>query len=355
MRKKKEGKVIGLDMEGPCLFNDNAFEILVIVLMLFGFTREAAGTVYNNLSVIDDIWGDHHKVVHIDPTYSSGHTLKIVLAIVRALGVELEWLKEFSRGSLLLVPNIVLTIRGLVAQGFELFGISTSYDFFVWEFFKLAGLDSARAYCTIVDPDLYNGISATMRQRNRVLKALTRISQMSPVEYDHKTGVVAVAHKENYDYITRFVWQTLRNMKVGQLMKEVIPVGQYQKYEAFRKIELLTGESLSSMMYVGDSQTDVQIAEYLFRYGLVVTFNGKGKVCERSNIMYIGQDARAIGELAEVFGEVGRDGAIAYCSPSRQARCGGEFFAVTRENVKHLETKSVKMREHLRGAAGSLT
>ena len=354
---KKAGwlPVIVSDMEGPCLFNDNAFEILVVVLMLFGFTREAAETAYNNLSVIDDIWGDHHKVAHIDPNYSSGHTLKIVLAIVRALGVELEWLKTFSKESLLLVPNIVPTIGGLVAQGFELFGISTSYDFFVWEFFKLAGLDPKRAYCTIVDPDLYNGVSATMRQRNRVLKALTRISQMSPVEYDHKTGVVAAAHKKNYDYITRFVWRTLRNMEVGKLMREVLPVGQYQKFEAFRAIELLTGESLSNMMYVGDSQTDVQIAEYLFRYGLVVMFNGKGKVCERSNIMYIGQDARAIGELAEVFGEVGRDGIIAYCSPSRQARCGGEFFAVTPENVKRLEAMSVEMRKKLRGAAGSLT
>lgn len=356
MKKNNQWPVVVLDNEGPCTKNDNAFEIFVAILMLFGFSEEAAATAFRNLSVIDDIWGDFKKVKFWDGTYSAGHTLKVILPFIKALGVELEWLYEFSRNHILVVPRINLVIPDLQDRGYEVFQISTSYSFFIEAFCNLVGLDFHRTYCTRIDPDLYSRVSVTAREKNKLLKFLKELSRMPPIKYDPQVGVITTEHQRNYDRITGFIWRTVCNMEVGRLIKEVHPVGQYQKYEAFRKIELLTGQSLNKMMYVGDSQTDVEIARYLRGQGLVMMFNGKGQVCEFSDVMYIGQDARAITEIADVFCEGGRENVIKYCTPFRKAIFDGELHAVTSENVKRLEAMSVEMRKQFRGVhIGSLT
>lgn len=356
MLTKKQRPVVVLDNEGPCTKNDNAFEILVAVLMLFGFSEEAAASVFRNLSVIDDIWGDFKKMARLDPTYSAGHTLKVILPFVRALGVKLEWLCEFSRDHILVVPGINMVIPDLQNRGYGVFQISTSYSFFIEAFCNLVGLDFHRTYCTQIDPNLYNGVSATAKQKNELLKFLEELSQMPAIEYDHNTGDIFEEHRANYDRITEFIWRTLRNMEVGRLMKEIHPIGQFQKYESFKDIERITEQPLGRMMYVGDSQTDVEVARYLRGQGLVMMFNGKGPVCELSDIMYIGQNAWAIAEIADIFHEDGREGVIKYCMPSRQEMFGGELCAVTPENVGLLEVMSVRMRKDFRGVRiGSLT
>lgn len=356
MLTKKQRPVVVLDNEGPCTKNDNAFEILVAVLMLFGFSEEAAASAFRNLSVIDDIWGDFKKMVRLDPTYSAGHTLKVILPFIRALGVKLEWLYEFSKNNILVVPKIDLVIPDLQNRGYIIFQISTSYSFFIEAFCDLVGLNFQQAYCTRIDPNLYNGVSATTKQKNKLLKFLEELSVMSAVEYDHRTGEIDPGHQENYRRITEFIWQTVREMEVGRLMKEVHPVGQFQKFEALKNIAGITDQPLRRIMYVGDSQTDIEVARYLRGQGLVMMFNGKGPVCELSDIMYIGQNAWAIAEIADIFHEDGREGVIKYCMPSRQEMFGGELCAVTPENVGLLEVMSVRMRKDFRGVRiGSLT
>ncbi|MDP1845129.1 MAG: hypothetical protein Q8L09_00090 [Candidatus Moranbacteria bacterium] len=357
MKQEKSRPVVVLDNEGPCTKNDNAFELFVAILMLFGFSEKAAAATFRNLSVIDDIWGDFKKMARLDPTYSAGHTLKVILPFIRALGTKLEWLYEFSKSNILVVPKIDLVIPDLQNRGYEIFQISTSYSFFIEAFCDLVGLDFQQAYCTRIDPKLYNGVSTTTRQKNKLLKFLEELSQMPPVKYDHLTGEIAENHQKNYDRITGFIWYTVRNMEVGRLMKEVHPVGQFQKYEALKDIAEIADQPLRRIMYVGDSQTDVEVARYLLNKGLVMMFNGKGhQVCELSDIMYIGQDARAITEVADVFDKSGREGAISFCAPSRQAHFGGKLHVVTSENVKRLEARSENMRKKFRGVhIGSLT
>lgn len=356
MKTEEKWPVVVLDNEGPCTKNDNAFELFVTILMLFGFSEEAAAATFRNLSVIDDIWGDFKKVKRWDKTYSAGHTLKVILPFIRALGVKLEWLYEFSRDHILIVPSINTVIPDLQNRGFGVFQISTSYSFFIQAFCNLVGLDLRRAYCTQIDPNLYNGVSATARQKNKLLKFLEELSWMPEIEYNHETGEIDAQHQKNYILITSFIWCHVRKMEVGRLMKEVYPIGQFQKYEAFRNIKKITGQPLERMMYVGDSQTDVEVARYLRGQGLVMMFNGKGQVCQFSDVMYVGQDARAITEIADVFHEDGREGAVKYCKPSRKAMFDGDLYAVTPENVKRLEAMSVEMRKQFRGVhIGALT
>jgi predicted HAD superfamily phosphohydrolase len=84
-------------------------------------------------------------------------------------------------------------------------------------------------------------------------------------------------------------------------------------------------------------------------------FNGKGKVCGISDLMYIGEDARVIEEVADLFAEYGREWVIGYYTPSRQVH-HGMIATVTPHNLEELNEMSSKKRKEFRGVSiGELT
>lgn len=340
------------DNEGPCTLNDNAQENMVQLAIGCGLGEEVGLRAYKNFSTIDDIWGDFHRIP-MDPTYSSGHTLKVILPFYKAMGADSRWLYDFARNNIRAVPNIRNVFRNLDSK-YNLWQISTSYEFFIRAFCDLVGFDFAKARCTFVEG--FDEIKIAGKERDLLLAFMREIAQMPPIEYDGKTGQVIKEHQVYYDRITDFVWRTVYNMPVGEFMRTVHPVGQAQKREALEQICQEFGLSKEKVMYVGDSQTDFQCVEWLQGVGLSMLFNGKGKVCHISDIMYIGEDARPIEEVADIFAERGRQGTIDYCTPQREAKFGGLLAAVTPENIAELETMSVRKRKEFRGVhIGDLT
>ncbi len=145
-------------------------------------------------------------------------------------------------------------------------------------------------------------------------------------------------------------------MPIGELLRIVYPVGQAQKREAVEQILQENQIPLEKTMGVGDSQTDLQWVQLFKGKGLSMMFNGKGKVCGESDIMYIGENAAAIEEVADLFAERGRQGVIDYYTLPQEAKCGGLLSTVTPENIGELEPKSVKKRKEFRGGhIGELT
>jgi predicted HAD superfamily phosphohydrolase len=204
--------------------------------------------------------------------------------------------------------------------------------------------------------DGFDAIRLSDAEAQQLLAFMREAAAMPVIQYDGKTGEVAPAHQVHYDRFTQFVWEAVYGMPVGQLLRTVHPVGQTQKREAVERICGEFGVPKECAMYVGDSQTDVQCVELLQGRGLTMMFNGKGRVCRISDIMYIGEDARAIEEVAHRFAELGRDGVIRYYSPPQEAECGGLLAAVTPENIDELHDRSVKKRKEFRGVhIGSLT
>jgi energy-converting hydrogenase A subunit R len=107
-------------------------------------------------------------------------------------------------------------------------------------------------------------------------------------------------------------------------------------------------------MYVGDSQTDFGCVQLVKETGLSLMFNGKGKVCDESDLMYIGEDARIIEEVADLFAEHGREWVIGYYTPQRLH--DGVIAAVTPQNLEELKEMSSKKRKEFRGVSiGELT
>lgn len=314
---------------------------------------EIIGTrVYQRISNIDDIWGDFHMIGK-DPRYSSGHTLKVVLPFYKALGATRQWLYDYAQESLLVVPNIDKVLANLERK-YNTRMISTSYEFFIRAFCDKVGFNFSRARCTLVPK--FDEIPVSKVEAGILLAFLKWIALSPVIKYDKETGKVKEEHQACYDWITGFIWEVVYHLPVGEFLREIVPIGQAQKREAVEEILEENQVPLEKVMGVGDSQTDVQWVQLLKGKGLSMMFNGKGKVCYESDIMYIGEDARAIEEVADLFAEVGRQGVIDYYTPPRQAQCGGLLAAVTPENIGELEPLSVKKRKEFRGvAAGELT
>jgi predicted HAD superfamily phosphohydrolase len=185
---------------------------------------------------------------------------------------------------------------------------------------------------------------------------MKKIAKAPIIEYNPKTGKVIEKHQLLYLAFTTFIWEFVYNMPVGTLLREVHPIGQAQKRQALLEIIERFNSPKEKVMYVGDSQTDVQCIQELKRKGLTMMFNGKGRVCDDADIMYIGENAIAIEEVADLFAKVGRQKVIDYYTPPRQTKYGGLLAAVTPDNITKLKEMSVRKRKEFRGIhIGGLT
>jgi len=340
-----------LDVEGPQVLNDNAFEATVALAEKCELGEKIGAEFFKRMSVIDDIWGDFHELP-MDPEYSSGHTLKVILPFNKAMGATSVWLYEFAQKTLRVVPNIKTVLANL-AQKFDVWMISTSYSWFIEAFCVQVGFDSSKVYCTNVER--FDEIQITEEDAILLRHFMEEVAQMPVIEYNKETGEVIPEHRKYYERITKFIWETVYNLPVGELLRIVHPVGQTQKREAVEKICQKLEITSEKVMYVGDSQTDVQCIQYVKGKGLSMMFNGKGKVCDESDLMYIGEDARAIEEVAALFAENGREWIIKFYTPYRPA-AHGVIAAVTPQNLEQLKSQSVQKRKEFRGVAvGELT
>ena len=351
MRNDGEILVI-LDVEGPQTLGDNAFETTVELAKLYGLSEEIGREFYKRISNIDDIWGIFHKIP-CDPSYSPGHTLKVMLPFFAAMGATKEELYRIARENLRIVPDIK-KVLAVLQKKYEVWMISTSYYWFIRAYCDYVDFPFDHTYCTKVEN--YEQTPIAKKQRELLLRFMENVATMPVIEYDHQTGEITPDHQECYDIITKFIWETIYNMPLGNLLRTVRPIGQTQKTEALGKIKQKTGFPKRKIMYVGDSITDEGAMEWLRGIGLTMAFNGKGRVCDISDLMFIGESAIAILQVAENFAEYGRDTTLNYCYSTPQNTIGGVITAVTRKNIKKLKQQSEKMRKDFRGEhIGALT
>jgi energy-converting hydrogenase A subunit R len=340
-----------LDVEGPQVLNDNAFEATVALAKQCGSGEKIGAEFFQRMSVIDDVWGDFHKLP-MDPAYSSGHTLKVMLPFYKAMGATSIWLYKFAKKSLQVVPNIKTVLTNLTRK-YNVRMISTSYSWFIAAFCDQVGFDSAKVYCTKVER--FDEIQITEENAILLRRFMEEVSQMPIIEYNKETGEVIAEHRKHYERITKFIWEIVYKLPVGELLRTVHPIGQTQKREAVEEICREFEIPPEKAMYVGDSQTDVQCIQYVKGKGLGMMFNGKGRVCDKSDLMYIGEDARAIEEVADLFAQYGREWVIEHYTPRRQAE-HGIIAAVTPQNLEELKEMSVRKRKEFRGVSvGELT
>ncbi len=362
--------LVGLDIEGPCALNDNAQETTVaLATERYGLGAEVGAAFYQRKSTIDDIWGDFHKIQK-DPGYSAGHTLKVILPFYKAMGADMEWLRDFARKSLRLMPHIETVIAEMYGK-YDIRLVSTSYDFFVEAFCDYTGFyynpsdkkdKRENVFCTKVDD--FDNIAISTREKAILMSFMAKVAEMPIIEYNKETGEVIPEHQPYYNVITDFIWDYIYAMDAGWFLRNVHPVGQAQKLEALKSVCANWEIPKKRVMYVCDSQTDLAVVKWLgegdeSEKGLSVMFNGKGPVFRLSDIACIGDNGMPISEIAQIFVDYGRQAVRATydggCWREKGVR-STMIKTITAENVILLEEASVAKRKEVRGVAvGSLT
>ena len=293
---KTPRRVFVTDCEGPVSKNDNAFE-------LTSHFVPNGETLFTQISRYDDVLAD----VVRRKGYQAGDTLKLVLPFLKAYDVTDEKIASFSAKNILLMPGAKETLQSVRAV-MPAFIVSTSYEHYLRALCSTLGFPYEDTYCTRLSLDAYRISSKEKKQLKRLGQ---EICAMQLLEIPEKAVSLRMLSEKTQQTIRRFdeiFWDEIMQLESGTIIREVNPVGGVEKAEAARKVAAENGCALDSVMYVGDSITDVECFRLLRETGgLTVSFNGNSYAVREADIAVLSPNAMIIAVLADVFNRLGHD------------------------------------------------
>ena len=351
------------DCEGPISKNDNAYELASHFI-------PNGERLFTIISRYDDIQADIIK----RPGYKAGDTLKLILPFLRAYGVTNDEMRRFSSENLILVSGADQTLR-FVLSIMPSFIISTSYEHYISAICSLTGFPEENVYCTQVDMDRY---VLSGGEAERLKRLGEEISAMPMLEIPEGASAFEDLPEETRRAVGRLdeiFWNEIYHMDAGRMLREVNPVGGFEKANAIRQIVERTGVDLSSIIYFGDSITDVDPFRLVREAGgLTVSFNGNQYAVREAEIAVMSHSALIIAVLADLFRRMGREGVLSLADQwsveSLRGACEPQLLRqmlalpperapkverITQENMSRLIHESNSFRKTVRGeAVGSL-
>jgi len=346
------------DCEGPISKNDNAFELTTYFI-------PDGDKFFALVSKYDDILADVVK----KPGYKAGDTLRLILPFLKAYGSTNEKIREYSAEHVLLVPGAKETLK-FVKDTMPSFIVSTSYEQYITALCDLTGFPFENVYCTRLDLDKYK-IDA--KETRRLKEISEEICAMPIIEIPKDAKSVHDFSERDQKTIRRldeFFWKEIPKMKSGRMLEEVNPVGGYEKANAVQDIVKRLDSGLHSVMYVGDSITDVQSFQLVREKGLTVSFNGNNYAVREAEIAVLSDNTIVTSVLAEVFNHYGKKGVLElvrewsysglkkYCSPILQSqilqlypKTPPKVEIITSANKERLMKESTAFRKTIRGEA----
>lgn len=351
------------DCEGPVSKNDNAFEITSWLI-------PNGDKLFTIISRYDDVLADVIK----RPGYKAGDTLKLIIPFLRAHGATNELMRRFSRETLLLMPGsaeALLYIRSIMPS----FIVSTSYEPYIEALCKTIDFPKENVYCTRIDIDRYE----TPKEEIKRLRELKEeITNMPMIEVPAGAKSLEDLPPETQKVIRRLdeiFWEEIINMKVGRALKEINPVGGYEKARSVREIVSSIYGGLSSVIYIGDSITDVESFRLVRENGgLTISFNGNQYAIREAEVAVLSHNAIILAVLAEQFKRYGKEHVLSLaenwdissledcCDPTLLERLRKLYpdraplvEKITPSNMERLIQESTAFRKTVRGEAiGSL-
>jgi len=356
---KKGSRVFVTDCEGPISKNDNAFELMSRIV-------PNGNRLFPLISRYDDILADIVK----KPGYKAGDTLRLILPFLKAYGATNKLFKDYSSQNVLLVPGAGETLR-FVNSFMPSYIVSTSYEHYLFSLCDIIGFPKENVYCTKLDIDKYQLPEGEITK----IKTITEeLSTMPMIEMPNSAVSLGSFPKESQDSITRLdelFWQELIGTQAGKMIKEVNPVGGYEKANAIKIITKKTNADLSDIIYVGDSITDVDPFRLVRNAGgLTVSFNGNRYAVREAEIAVMSHHTYITTILAEVFNRFGKqkvfdltenwslDYVKSFCSLSLFSMLKRVVLEkpvriekITSSNMEKLASESSDFRKMVRGKA----
>jgi energy-converting hydrogenase A subunit R len=291
-------KIFITDCEGPISKNDNAFELTR------RFIPEGE-KFFTQISRYDDILAD---IIKRDG-YKAGDTLKLIVPFLKAYEVTNKKMMEFSAQNILLMPGAKNTLRFLRGRT-PSFIVSTSYEHYIRVLCRALNFPYKNTYCTALNIDAYYmGIEEKekLKQLRQEMCALPFIEipegALSLREFSERD-------QQTIERLDRIFWNEVMQMESGTMLKEVNPVGGVEKARAVRNIVNEDRNDLSSVMYVGDSITDVDCFKLIRENGgFTVSFNGNAYAVREAEVAILSANAIVVAVIADVFNRLGKTSA----------------------------------------------
>ena len=356
---KQRLRVFITDCEGPISKNDNAFELTSLFV-------PDGDRFFTLISRYDDVLADIVK----KPGYKAGDTLRLILPFLRAYGATNDKMRAYSARNILLVPGADETLR-FATSIMPSFIVSTSYEHYISALCDTVGFQKENAYCTRLNIDRYE----LGREETERLKGLREeISKLPMIEIPkgakslHDLPSKTQTAVKTLDHV---FWEGFSEMESGRMLREVNPVGGFEKANAVREITQKVGSDLSDVIYVGDSITDVDSFRMVKNGGgLTVSFNGNRYAVREAEIAVLSHHTVVTSILAETFKRFGKERVIQlaenWLPSSLHGLCSSSLLSalemlypdkapkvarITQHNIDRLMAESSAFRKTVRGEA----
>ncbi len=353
-------KIFISDCEGPVSKNDNAFELAD------HFIPKGA-RLFTLISRYDDVLADMVK----RKGYKAGDTLKLILPFLKAYNVRNKMMADFSSQSILLMPGAEEMLE-FVRATMPAYIVSTSYEQYMRALCDVVGWPFSNVYCTHLNLDKYGIIEEERAELKRLAEEIVDLPMLEIPKTARSLRDLPRRMQPTMRRLDEIFWKEISSMKTGRILREVDPVGGNEKATAVKNIVTKLAKQVETVMYVGDSITDVSAFQLVRDAGgLTIAFNGNSYAVREAEVAVLADNAIVTAVLADLLNVLGKSrlltlirnwtprtiekSGISEPLKSRFLReCQRKFPRVeliTRRNMKKLVLESAKFRQSVRGEA----
>lgn len=280
---------LNIDCEGPLTKNDIAYEITAAYL-------PGGDRLFSLLSKYDDFLSLTPDSRFRIPDYKAGDTLKLIVPFLKAYGVTNQKIMEYSLKNLRVMPGVRETLAQM-KEILPVFIISTSYQQYVEVFCQLMNFPKNNVYCTQLNLDSY------IPEKDLALlkKLAEEILHLPPLLLEN------IHHPNSADEKTilrlhQIFWQEIMSSESGRILKEINPMGGYEKVRAIEDSLNRTGNSFAEVMYIGDSITDQEALRIVRKKrGVAVAFNGNRYALQEAEFGCLSENSSLLLEIISAF------------------------------------------------------
>jgi len=288
---------LALDCEGPLTLNDNAFEYSQAII-------PKGDKFFTQISRFDDYLAEIKK----KKDYKAGDTLKLILPFLKLFGADNKSLREFSRKTLTFLPEVPETLSKL-NKVLPTFIISTSYRPYLEALCEVTQFPVENVFCTEVDFDKVKLSSSEARALEKLYEEIINMPLIELPKDAKKPEDLSSELLNILNRLEEIFFDIIWNMDIGVFLREVNPIGGFEKANACEKILKELAIPLSEGFYAGDSITDTQALSLIKENnGVSLSFNGNRYALRSAEFYALSKKGSIFLELSKLFLEKGKEG-----------------------------------------------
>ncbi|MHA2038467.1 MAG: HAD hydrolase family protein [Promethearchaeota archaeon] len=264
------------DLEGPISIIDFAAEIgrLLSKRSKLNLQNYSMGEFFKMISNYDDYLIDVPGIkeqLNI-PEYQPGDTLRLMAPLYATNYTDQELIR-LARNNLGLLPGIMELMK-ILHKKWDIFVISTSYTHFAYNVTASLEIPKDHVYCTELNiQKMKKGLINIEKDVELLLK------QIFQKYLNNNKDLNSVIEDLN-----NFFWRGEESDYI-KVMNQVKVRGGKRKEQAVEDISERTGVSISEMIAIGDSITDIDMLQRLSKEkGIAISFNGNRFSLKRANL-----------------------------------------------------------------------